>query len=79
MEVNSFPLYLLSYRGKNIPDWTRTSDHRFRKPMLYPTELREFTTELYPLFQICQVESLRPPPEPTTGPALGTTRPEIIP
>jgi hypothetical protein len=31
------------------------------------------------LFQICQVESLRPPPEPTTGPALGTTRPEIIP
>jgi hypothetical protein len=31
------------------------------------------------LFHICQVESFRPAPEPTTGPALGTTRPEIIP
>lgn len=25
---------------KNIPDWIRTSDLRFRKPSLYPTELR---------------------------------------
>ncbi len=28
------------FNAKNIPDWIRTSDLRFRKPSLYPTELR---------------------------------------
>ena len=25
---------------KSAPGWTRTSDHRIRNPVLYPTELR---------------------------------------
>jgi hypothetical protein len=29
------------YRGKvSAPGWIRTSDHRLRRPVLYPTELR---------------------------------------
>ena len=26
--------------SRDAPDWTRTSDLRFRRPTLYPTELR---------------------------------------
>ena len=27
-------------KKKSAPGWTRTSDHRLRRPVLYPTELR---------------------------------------
>lgn len=36
-------------KNSGAPGWTRTSDHRLRRPMLYPTELRAHST------RVCQI------------------------
>ncbi len=38
---------------KNTPEWIRTIDLRFRKPPLYPTELREQVLAFIRLREFC--------------------------
>ena len=37
----------VSYLQNGVPEWIRTTDLRFRKPLLYPTELRKHDYVLY--------------------------------
>lgn len=49
-------------RIANAPDWTRTNDLRFRKPPLYPAELREHGRRIWGQTARCSLVSVRDQP-----------------